>query len=92
MVCDTDKWAKYPVTGGRVLRFTNVSSGYPCFLVVVYGRNPDNPEVKVYSGERAPNVEGFNRKPKRMMMGFGGEMTVEYEDGTIEDSRDFYQW
>lgn len=49
---------KPEITGCRILRFTNVSSGYPCYRFDVYIQT-DN-KIKTFSGQGGDNVE----KPK----------------------------
>lgn len=34
---------RHPVTGGRIVRFTNVSSGYPCYRVDIFCKSPETP-------------------------------------------------
>jgi len=53
-------WLKHigrEVTGVRVVRYTNVASGYPCLRLDVYSHDPANPEVELYSDQiTAPNI------------------------------------
>lgn len=58
-----------PITGARIIRYTNAASGYPCYRIDLYARGEGNPEVPTYSGNGGPNV---NRpKPFRMFDNFG---------------------
>ena len=34
---------RHPVTGGRIVRYTNVSSGYPCYRVGIFCKSPETP-------------------------------------------------
>ena len=46
------------ITGLRVVRYTNVSSGYPCLRLDIYSRNPMFEIVPLYSSNHsAPNIE-----------------------------------
>ena len=56
------------ITGARIVRFTNVSSGYPCDRIDLYCRVEGNPEVPVYSGNDAPNV---NQPERKRHQGYG---------------------
>jgi len=50
-----------PITGARFIRYTNVSSGYPCYRIDVYAKGEGNPEVPTYSDMNAPNVNRQER-------------------------------
>jgi len=65
------KRIKRKLTGYRIIRYTNVASGYPCILVMGFSQNPKNPKVELYSGQVAPNVEGIERQ---------GTNFIEFED------------
>ncbi len=55
------RWLKMigrKITGLRVVRYTNVSSGYPCLRLDIYSHNPKYKKVPLYSNNYiAPNIE-----------------------------------
>ncbi len=46
------------LTGFRIVRYTNVASGYPCPRFDVFAKSPETPNEKIYSGQSGENVEG----------------------------------
>ncbi len=51
------KYDKPEITGCRIVRFTNASSGYPCYRFDAYIKT--NKNVKTFSGQCGDNVERF---------------------------------
>ncbi len=45
------------LTGYRVIRYTNVSSGYPVYLINVFAKSDKTPQEKVFTGQFGDNVE-----------------------------------
>ncbi|MFA5175774.1 MAG: hypothetical protein WC413_00745 [Candidatus Nanoarchaeia archaeon] len=45
------------IDGFRIVRFTNVSSGYPVWRFDIYTRGKKSPKQEVYSGQEGPLME-----------------------------------
>jgi hypothetical protein len=73
------------ITGARLLRYTNASSGYPTYAIDVFIKSPQTPETPLYSGQMAPNVE-YNDGPGRRSFLYKDE---EFDDGYEEIDGEF---
>lgn len=45
------------ITGYRIVRYTNVSSGYPVWRFDVFAKSKKTPNTELYSGQHGENVE-----------------------------------
>lgn len=45
-----------PITGYRIVRYTNVSSGFPTYRFDLFGKSKNTPDEKVFTGGIGENV------------------------------------
>jgi hypothetical protein len=48
--------SEMPITGGRMVRYTDAASGYPVYRYDVFYKHPETPDRPFYSGDCGPNI------------------------------------